>query len=80
MGCGCGRKASTPGNGNRGTTLGFRAFLPSGEVVPARDQVPYFMAAEALREVTAARGGTVRRIDASDSEDAYAIGKRTQSA
>lgn len=72
MGCNCGGR--TQANTNiGGDTLGYRAILPGGAVIPPRDEVPYFMAAEAMRHVTLARGGTVRRIRKTDQDDAYAL-------
>lgn len=79
MGCSCGGQAGA-GTGGQAETLGFRAFLPNGEVVPPRDQAPFFMAAEALNEVTQARGGSTRRIRITDTEDAYAVAKAAQRA
>lgn len=78
MACNCGGARGNAAQG--GDTLGYRAFLPNGEVVPPRDKAPFFMAAEALNEVTQARGGATRRIRRDDPEDAYAIAKRAATA
>ena len=71
MGCGCGGARANAQQG--GDTLGYRAILPGGEVLPTVDEPPYFTASEAMRHVSAARGGTVRRIRREDPEDAYAL-------
>lgn len=71
MACGCGgSKTATP---KLGDTLGYRAILPGGQVIPPRDEVPYFSANQALSHVTIAAGGTVRRIRRGDQDDAYAL-------
>lgn len=71
MACGCNKGVSNANIG--GDTLGYRAILPNGEAVPPRDEVPFFMAAEAMRHVTLERGGTVLRIRKTDQDDAYAL-------
>lgn len=76
MGCNCGGARANAQQG--GDTLGYRAILPGGEVIPPADQPPYFMAAEAMRHVSIARGGTVRRIRRDDPDDAYAITQRAE--
>ena len=79
-GCGCGgARAGASADGNA-ETLGFRAFLPNGEVVPPRDKAPFFMAVEALNEVTQARGGSTKRIRITDTDDPYAVAKAAQRA
>jgi hypothetical protein len=71
MACGCGgRTQALP---KLGDTLGYRAILPGGQVIPPRDEVPYFSAQQALTHVTIAAGGTVRRIRRGDADDAYAL-------
>ncbi|AEJ93858.1 hypothetical protein SEA_DUCHESSDUNG_10 [Mycobacterium phage DuchessDung] len=76
MACGCGGGAKANSNSPGGDTLGYRAILPNKSVVPPRNEPPFFMAADAMREVTLARGGTVRRIRKSDPTDDYAVAKR----
>lgn len=71
MGCGCGGNAGA--SANKSDTLGYRAFLPNGEVLPPAGEPPYFAASEGMRHVTLANGGTVRRIDKNDPDDAFAI-------
>lgn len=79
-GCGCGGARAGAGSDGNAETLGFRAILTNGEVVPPRDKAPFFMAAEALNEVTQARGGTTKRILITDTTDAYAVAKAAQRA
>jgi len=59
-GCGCGGSA---GSANlNGQTLGYRAYLPNGEIIPPLADPPYAHAAEAMVHTTLAAGGTVRRV------------------
>ena len=67
-GCGCGGSKNANANIG-GDTLGYRAFLPNGEVVPPVGEPPFFSASEAMTEVTNARGGTVRRIRKGDEPE-----------
>lgn len=64
MGCGCG--GGPAANAGDKETLGYRAFLPNGEIVPPLTEPPFFHSNEAMPYVTSARGGTVRRIKKGD--------------